>query len=82
MDGDTHFLFEEVLPVLKRTQLDLPFLVLQLCVWKLEIGDEVIEGLEHLLHREGAMRLVLQTQTVKVSVTWRQTKGDNRGLHI
>lgn len=63
----TYFLFEKVLPVLERTQLDLPLFVLQLDVWELEIGDEVIEGLEDLLDGQKDHRPVLNTQTVKVS---------------
>lgn len=63
----TYLLFEQVLPVLERTQLDLPLFVLQLNVWELEIGDEVVEGLEDLLDGQKDHRPVLKTQTVEVS---------------
>lgn len=64
---ETYFLLEEVLPVLERAQLDLPLLVLQLHIRELEVGDEVVEGLEDLLHGQGDRRPVLHTQTVQVS---------------
>lgn len=66
--ADTHFLFEQVLSVLQRAQLDLSLLVLQLGIGDLEIGDEVIEGLEHLLDGQGDQGSVLNAQTVQVSV--------------
>lgn len=50
-NAETHFLFEQVLPVLEWAQLDLPLFMLQLNIGELEIGDEVIESLEHLLDR-------------------------------
>lgn len=41
--------------------------MLQLNIWELEIGDEVVEGLEDLLNGQRDHRLVFHTQTVKVS---------------
>ena len=64
---NTHFLFEEVLAVLERAQLDLLLLVLQLGVGQLEVGDEVIERLQHLLDGQRHQRAVLGAQTVQVS---------------
>lgn len=64
---NTYFLFEEVLPVLEWAQLDLPLFVLQLNIRELEIGDEVIEGLEDLLYGQRDHRPILHTQAVKVS---------------
>lgn len=63
----THFLFEKVLPVLEGAQLDLPLLVLQLHIRELEIGDEVVEGLEHLFDGQREHCPILQTQAVQVS---------------
>lgn len=68
----THFLFEQVLPVLERAQLDLPLLVLQLHVRQLEIGDEVVEGLEHFFDGQRDHGAVLKTQTIQVSGRKRQ----------
>ncbi|TNN87234.1 hypothetical protein EYF80_002436 [Liparis tanakae] len=40
---------------------------MNLSVWELEIGDEVIEGLEHLLNRQRHQRPILNTQTIQES---------------
>lgn len=76
--GNTHFLFEEILPVLERAQLDLPLFVLQLSVRELEIGDEVIEGLEHLLNRQRDQYPILNTQTIQVSGREETERGQKR----
>lgn len=41
--------------------------MLQLNVRELEIGDEVIEGLEHFLNRQRDQCPILNTQTIQVS---------------
>lgn len=41
--------------------------MLQLNIWQLEIGDEVVEGLEDLLDGQGDHCPVLKTQRVEVS---------------
>lgn len=68
----THFLFEKVLPVLEGAQLDLSLFVLQLHIGQLEIGDEVVEGLEHLFDGQRDHCPILQTEAVQVSGRKRQ----------
>lgn len=46
--------------------------MLQFNIWKLEIGNEVIEGLEHLLNRQQDWCPILDSQTVQVSLRGRQ----------
>lgn len=46
--------------------------MLQLNIRELEIGDEVIECLEHFLDRQGYKGPVLNAQAIKVSATDRQ----------
>lgn len=45
--------------------------MLQLNVWELEICDEVIEGLKHLLNRQRDEYPILNTQTIQVSMRGR-----------
>lgn len=75
-------MFEEVLPVLERPQLNLPFFMLQLSIRELEIRDEVIEGLKHLLDRQGNHCPVLDTQTVKVSAMERDEEKNSFRQHV
>lgn len=41
--------------------------MLELNIRELEIGDEVIEGLEHLFNRQRDQHPILNTQTIQVS---------------
>lgn len=55
--------------------------MLQLGIGELEISDEVIKGLEHLLHGQSDQCPVLNTQTIQVSGGSRQ-KEKNSITHL
>lgn len=52
----SHLLFEEVLPFDKWAQETLFLLVLQLWVWLLEVFNQVVQRLQHVLNETGNLR--------------------------